>query len=51
VSIGGVITTREVFRHSAIIVREFGPRAYWRCCVAVILRRRTTFLDCVARLG
>ncbi len=46
-SICGVITTRDVLRHSAIIVREFGPVAYFRCCVAILLRRRTTFLNCV----
>ena len=45
-AICGVITTREVFRNAAIIVREFGPRAFLRCCVAVLLGRRTTFLAC-----
>jgi hypothetical protein len=46
-SIHGVITSKEVFRHGVVIVREFGPVAYLRCCVAVLLRRRTTFLNCV----
>lgn len=50
-AIGGVITTRDVFRHSGTILREFGPSAYLRCCLAVLLRKRTTFLDCVCRLG
>jgi hypothetical protein len=49
-SICGVITTRDVFLHTATIVREFGTGAFLRCCVAVILRRRTTFLACVVRL-
>jgi hypothetical protein len=49
-SICGVITTKDVLRHSAVIVREFGPGAYLRCCLAILLRRRTTFLDCVCRL-
>ena len=49
-SICGVITTKEVLRHSATIVREFGAAAYLRCCVAIVLRRRTTFLNCVAEL-
>jgi hypothetical protein len=46
-AIDGVITTKEVFRHGATIVREFGPAVYWRCCVAILLGRRTTFLNCV----
>lgn len=50
-AISGVITTRDVFRHTATIVREFGPSAYLRCCWAVLSRKRTTFLDCVCRLG
>jgi hypothetical protein len=29
--ISGVITTRHVIRHVAIIVREFGAAAYLRC--------------------
>ncbi len=45
----GVITTRDVVRHTPAIVREFGTRAWLRCCVAVLTRRRTTFLDCVWR--
>lgn len=49
-SICGVITTKDVLRHSVVIVREFGPGAYLRCCVAILLRRRTTFLDCVCEL-
>ena len=46
-SIVGVITTREVLRHTSLIVREFGATAYLRCCAAILLRKRTTFLNCV----
>ena len=46
-AISGVITTKEVLRHVAVIVREFGPVAYLRCCVAILLRKRTTFLNIV----
>ncbi|HET9754838.1 MAG TPA: hypothetical protein VFP52_17830 [Myxococcales bacterium] len=46
-AIGGVITSREVIRHTITIVREFGPRAYLRCCAAMFSGRRTTFLACV----
>jgi hypothetical protein len=46
-SICGVITTKDVLRHGATIVREFGAAAYLRCCAAILLRRRTTFLNCV----
>ncbi|HUJ28991.1 MAG TPA: hypothetical protein VLW85_23380 [Myxococcales bacterium] len=49
-AINGVITTREVLRHGALIVREFGAAAFLRCCRAIVLRRRTTFLNCVFRL-
>ena len=49
-SIGGVITTRDVLRHSATIVREFGAVAYFRCCLAIVLRKRTTFLNCVCEI-
>jgi hypothetical protein len=49
-TICGVITTKDVIRHSATIVREFGAGAYFRCCVAILLRRRTTFLNCVCEL-
>ena len=50
-SICGVITTKEVLRHGATIVREFGAAAYLRCCVAIMLRRRTTFLNCVCEIA
>jgi hypothetical protein len=50
-SISGVITTKEVLRHGAVIVREFGAAAYFKCCVAILLRKRTTFLNCVCELA
>jgi hypothetical protein len=50
-SIAGVITTKDVLWHSAVIVREFGPFAYFKCCVAILLRKRTTFLNCVCELS
>lgn len=49
-TICGVITTKEVLRHGATIVREFGAGAYFRCCVAILMRKRTTFLNCVCEL-
>jgi hypothetical protein len=49
-SICGVITTRDVLRHPGIIVREFGTAAWLRCCVAILLRKRTTFLNCVCEM-
>jgi hypothetical protein len=50
-TICGVITTKDVLRHTATIVREFGAAAYLRCCMAILLRRRTTFLNCVCELS
>ena len=44
-SICGVITTKDVLRHGATIVRHFGTAAYLRCCAAILFRRRTTFLN------
>jgi hypothetical protein len=49
-SINGVITTKEVLCHGPTIVREFGAAAYLRCCVAILLKKRTTFLNCVSEL-
>lgn len=43
----GVITTADVLRHGATIVREFGPAAYGRCIVALITGRPRTFLSAV----
>jgi hypothetical protein len=46
-AICGVITTKDVLRHTATIVREFGLDAYLRCCLAILRREQTTFLKCV----
>ena len=46
-AINGVITTREIVRHGATILREFGPAVYLRCCLAIARGKRTTFLACV----
>jgi len=43
----GLITTKDVFRHARTIVREFGAATYLRCCLVVLSRRRSTFLECV----
>jgi hypothetical protein len=46
-AIRGVITSRDVLLNGATILREFGARAYLRCCVAMLLRRPSTFLECL----
>ena len=46
-SICGVITTKDILWRGATIVREFGVGTYLRCCLATLLRRRTTLLHCV----
>jgi hypothetical protein len=46
-AIRGVITSREVLLKGPTILREFGPRAYLRCCVAMLLGRPSTFLECI----
>jgi hypothetical protein len=46
-SIQGLITTSDVLQHSKLIVGSFGLAVYLRCCKAILLRRRTTFLECV----
>jgi hypothetical protein len=46
-SISGLITTTDVLKHSAIIVREFGAATYLRCCLAILRGRKTTFLSVV----
>lgn len=40
----GVITGREVMANLGLVWREFGARCVVRCLVAVVTRRRTTFL-------
>jgi len=46
-SVRGVITSRHVLTHAALIVREFGLTAFLRCCLVIVQRRKTTFLECV----
>jgi hypothetical protein len=46
-AIHGYITTRNVLMHPALIVREFGLGVFLRCCLAIVQRRRTTFLACI----
>ncbi len=46
-AIQGVITNRDVLRHPLIIISSFGFPAYVRCCKAILLGHRTTFLGCV----
>ncbi len=43
----GVITGKDVFRHSITIIRLFGPRCYVRCVRAALSPRRSTFLEVV----
>ncbi len=43
----GVITGRDVFRHSLTILRLWGPVAYLRCLRAMLFRRRATFLEVI----
>ena len=45
-AINGVVTTREVLRHSILIVNSFGLRTLFRCCRAIVIGERTTFLEC-----
>ena len=49
--IRGAVTTMDVLMNSGLILRCYGPRAYLRCCFAILLQKQTTFLDCVARLS
>lgn len=49
--IQGTIATKEVLVHAFSIVRHFGPRAFLRCCRAILVHERTTFLDCVCRMS
>jgi len=46
-SMGGLITPKDVLKHSATIVREFGAGTYLRCCLVILRGRRTTFLNVV----
>ena len=44
----GVITGKDVIRHSLTIVRCFGPRCYLRCLRAALSSRPSTFLEVVS---
>ena len=48
-AIQGVITTNDVLRHPVLIVAQFGLGTYFRCCKAIVLGQRTTFLACAFR--
>ncbi len=44
----GFITTRHLFMHPALIVREFGVRCFARCIWRTLTAQRaTTFLECL----
>ena len=45
--IQGLITGKHVFRRGHLIVREFGLSTWLRCCLVLLTRRRTTFLELV----
>ena len=45
-AINGVVTTNEVLRHSILIVHSFGFRTLFRCCRAILIGERTTFIEC-----
>ena len=44
----GVITGKDVIRHSFTIVRLFGPRCYLRCLRAALSKKPSTFLETVS---
>ncbi len=43
----GVITGKDVVRHTVTILRLWGPRCYLRCLRAAMSSRPTTFLETV----
>jgi hypothetical protein len=45
--IAGVMTTKDVLLHSTTIVQDFGLRTWLNCCKALLLNRRSTFLELV----
>jgi hypothetical protein len=47
----GVITGKDVLRHSLTIVRLFGPRCYLRCLRASLSPKPSTFLEVVYGRG
>jgi hypothetical protein len=46
-AVAGAITSKHVLRYTWTIVREFGAAIYLRCLLAILRRRRTTFIACV----
>jgi hypothetical protein len=40
----GLITGKDVIRHSVTIIRLWGPGCYLRCLRALVARRPSTFL-------
>jgi hypothetical protein len=45
--IQGLITSKDVLLHTSAIVRGYGIRLYLKCLLALVSRRRTTFLELV----
>ena len=43
----GIITGRDVLRHSLTILRLWGPSEYLRCIYAMVTRRSVTFLQVI----
>lgn len=43
----GIITGRDVLRHSFTILRLWGPSTYLRCLLAMVTRRSCTFLEVI----
>jgi hypothetical protein len=43
----GVITGRDVLRHSLTILRLWGPGTYFRCLYAMVTRKSCTFLQVI----
>lgn len=43
----GVITGRDVLRHSFTILRLWGPGTYLRCIYSLVTRRSCTFLQVI----
>ena len=43
----GVITRKEVLKHTLLIIRLWGPRCYARCLRAALSNSPSTFLEVV----
>lgn len=44
----GVITGKDVLRHSVTILRLWGPRCYLRCLRAALSKSPSTFLNVIS---